>query len=133
LQVQFEGDAGSLVIDGTVYHLKQLHWHTPAEHRVDGHNYDMELHLVHQTPENKTAVVAVLYEDTVPARRDPFLAKLEHAIGQLCDRDPKKPPIRKKVDPNDVGFKGDEYYRFSGSLTTPSCAEGIVWTVIPRV
>jgi carbonic anhydrase len=49
IMVRFEGDAGSLVINGTAYHLKQLHWHSPAEHTVDGRRHDMELHLVHES------------------------------------------------------------------------------------
>jgi carbonic anhydrase len=36
LQVRFNGDAGSLVINGTAYYLKQMHWHSPTEHTVDG-------------------------------------------------------------------------------------------------
>jgi carbonic anhydrase len=36
LQVRFKGDAGFLVINGTAYYLKQMHWHSPTEHTVDG-------------------------------------------------------------------------------------------------
>jgi len=34
--VRFNGDAGSLVIHGTAYYLRQMHWHSPTEHTVDG-------------------------------------------------------------------------------------------------
>ncbi|XBI41412.1 hypothetical protein VPH35_125880 [Triticum aestivum] len=51
--VRFEGDAGSVSIVGTAYHLRQLHWHAPTEHSVNGCRYDMELHMVHQSAQGK--------------------------------------------------------------------------------
>uniref|UniRef100_A0A453T3D1 Alpha-carbonic anhydrase domain-containing protein n=1 Tax=Aegilops tauschii subsp. strangulata TaxID=200361 RepID=A0A453T3D1_AEGTS len=72
IMVRFEGDAGSVSIDGTAYHLRQLHWHAPTEHSVNGRRYDMELHMVHQSAQGKAAVIGVLYEI---GARDPFLHK----------------------------------------------------------
>jgi carbonic anhydrase len=71
IMVRFEGDAGDLVINGTAYNLKQLHWHSPTEHTVDGRRYDLELHLVHESAEGKAAVIGILYE--AGDRRDPLL------------------------------------------------------------
>ncbi|XBI03931.1 hypothetical protein VPH35_132293 [Triticum aestivum] len=51
------GDAGSVSINDTAYHLRQLHWHAPTEHSVNGRRYDIELHMVHQSAQNKTAVI----------------------------------------------------------------------------
>ncbi|RCV31579.1 hypothetical protein SETIT_6G189000v2 [Setaria italica] len=127
IMVKFKGDAGSLVIDGTVYHLKQLHWHTPTEHALNGHRFSMELHMVHQTPEKKTAVVGILYR--VSNLADPFLKSLQPAIERLRG---KEEPIG-KVNPNHVGLTGSSYFRYMGSLTTPPCTEGIIWTVIPTL
>ncbi|XP_073360646.1 alpha carbonic anhydrase 7-like [Aegilops tauschii subsp. strangulata] len=73
IMVRFEGDAGSVSIDGTAYHLRQLHWHAPTEHSVNGRRYDMELHMVHQSAQGKAAVIGVLYEI---GARDPFLHKV---------------------------------------------------------
>lgn len=39
MQVHFEGNVGDLWIDGKKYSLKQMHWHTPAEHQIDGKMY----------------------------------------------------------------------------------------------
>ena len=30
IAVMFHGDAGSLWINGTAYHLRQVHWHSPS-------------------------------------------------------------------------------------------------------
>ncbi|KAM0065635.1 putative carbonic anhydrase [Helianthus debilis subsp. tardiflorus] len=35
LQVHWEGHAGSIEINGTIYALKQAHWHSPSEHTIN--------------------------------------------------------------------------------------------------
>uniref|UniRef100_A0A0E0Q014 Carbonic anhydrase n=1 Tax=Oryza rufipogon TaxID=4529 RepID=A0A0E0Q014_ORYRU len=61
--VRFDGDAGGVVVDGETYALRQMHWHSPSEHAVDGRRYDLELHMLHQseTRDGRYAVVAQLY------------------------------------------------------------------------
>ena len=39
---------GSLTLNGRDYTLKQFHFHTPSEHRIDGEHYPMEVHFVFQ-------------------------------------------------------------------------------------
>jgi carbonic anhydrase len=43
-------DAGGLVYDKVTWTLKQFHFHTPSEHRINGEHFPMEMHLVHQGP-----------------------------------------------------------------------------------
>ena len=60
---QPDDDGGTLAIGaapGTVtYHLQQWHIHAPAEHLVNGHRADLEIHLVHSDGNGHTAVLAV--------------------------------------------------------------------------
>ncbi|TKY62104.1 Alpha carbonic anhydrase 4 [Spatholobus suberectus] len=115
--VNWEGDAGSIDISGTPFFLQQAHWHWPSEHTINGRRYDLELHLVHVSPQpdgtNKTAVVGILYKYGSP---DPFLSKDEEkSVGV--------------IDPSEIMMGSKMYYRYMGSLTAPPCTEGIIWTV----
>ena len=39
LQLKWEGDVGGIVLNGTEYQLRQLHWHSPSEHSLNGRRY----------------------------------------------------------------------------------------------
>ncbi|KAM3298126.1 hypothetical protein ACQJBY_039878 [Aegilops geniculata] len=129
ITVMFHGDAGSMWINGTAYHLRQLHWHTPSEHRVNGRQYNMELHMVHLSAENKAAVIGLLYKI---GRRDHFLHELESYLQRMANTNEKEENVG-VVDPWVARGDGEAYYRYMGSLTTPGCDEGVIWTVIKRV
>ncbi|BAT05842.1 Os08g0470700 [Oryza sativa Japonica Group] len=129
IEVKFMGNAGRVVINGKAYKLKQLHWHTPSEHTVNGRRYDMELHLVHDDGNSNTAVIGNLYQIGNP---DPFLLMLEPFIRRIADTKDKSEPIG-VVDPQLAKSPDAVYYRYMGSLTTPPCTEGVIWTVFKRV
>lgn len=55
-------DPGSYIVyDGVRYDLQQFHFHHPSEEAVKGKLTDMVVHLVHQSADGKTAVVAVRF------------------------------------------------------------------------
>uniref|UniRef100_A0ACD5ZT49 Uncharacterized protein n=1 Tax=Avena sativa TaxID=4498 RepID=A0ACD5ZT49_AVESA len=130
VMVRIDGDAGSVSIDDTAYNLQQLHWHWPAEHTVDGRRHDMELHMVHQSAHNKTAVVAVHYQ--IGAHDDAFLHKLEPYIAMIAGQKDREEKVG-VVDPMGARGRASVYYRYVGSLTAPPCTEGVIWTILKRV
>ncbi|BAF23745.1 dioscorin DB3S [Oryza sativa Japonica Group] len=130
IMVRFDGDAGSLKINGTAYQLRQMHWHTPSEHTIDGRRYDMELHMVHLNAQNQAAVIGILY--TI-GTRDEFLQKLEPYIIEISKQEGKERVIIGGADPNVAKGQDTVYYRYMGSFTTPPCTEGVIWTVVRKV
>ncbi|MED6209580.1 hypothetical protein PIB30_056106 [Stylosanthes scabra] len=126
LAVFWKEDAGKLNINGTDYNLLNCHWHTPSEHKIDGKEYIAELHMVHESSNGERAVIAVLYELVNP---DNFLEKLLPFIDIINQDDINLG----NVDPSLILFDHEKYYRYIGSLTTPPCTEGVIWTVIKKV
>ncbi|CAI9760656.1 unnamed protein product [Fraxinus pennsylvanica] len=138
ISVQWKGDAGSRFINGTEYRLQQVHWHTPSEHTINGIRYDMELHMVHESPDvnvqNRTAVVGFLYQidPTDPCHPDPFLSMLNASISSVIGKKDAEVHLG-VINPNDIQSGSLSYYRYMGSLTTPPCTEGVIWTVNTKV
>jgi carbonic anhydrase len=121
------GDANSLLLSGETYHLLQFHFHTKAEHLLDGKAFDMELHLVHEkagsTDVKDLLVTAVYIEagDFNPTL-EPIFADLPP--DSLSPRDITGFDIASLL-PHDLSS-----YRYPGSLTTSPYTEGVQWVVL---
>nr|1ZNC_A Chain A, CARBONIC ANHYDRASE IV [Homo sapiens]1ZNC_B Chain B, CARBONIC ANHYDRASE IV [Homo sapiens]3F7B_A Chain A, Carbonic anhydrase 4 [Homo sapiens]3F7B_B Chain B, Carbonic anhydrase 4 [Homo sapiens]3F7U_A Chain A, Carbonic anhydrase 4 [Homo sapiens]3F7U_B Chain B, Carbonic anhydrase 4 [Homo sapiens]3F7U_C Chain C, Carbonic anhydrase 4 [Homo sapiens]3F7U_D Chain D, Carbonic anhydrase 4 [Homo sapiens]3FW3_A Chain A, Carbonic anhydrase 4 [Homo sapiens]3FW3_B Chain B, Carbonic anhydrase 4 len=129
------------------YQAKQLHLHWSdlpykgSEHSLDGEHFAMEMHIVHekekgtsrnvkeaQDPEDEIAVLAFLVEAGTQVNEgfQPLVEALSNipkpemsttmAESSLLDLLPKEEKLR-------------HYFRYLGSLTTPTCDEKVVWTV----
>ncbi|KAK2416853.1 alpha carbonic anhydrase [Trifolium repens] len=126
VMLEWNGDAGKFDIKGVSYKLIQCHWHTPAEHTLNGTKFDMELHAVHQNSKGEIAVIGMWYKIGGP---DSLLSKLLDNIKSISDKD-KDVGI---INPEEIKFGGKKYYRYVGSLTTPPCTEGVIWTMLKKV
>ncbi|MCR9250065.1 MAG: carbonic anhydrase family protein [bacterium] len=116
----------ALTFGGISYSMKQFHFHTPSEHQIDGENFAMEIHFVHQSESGKFAVVAVLIEEG--EHNNHFI---QHFMKSLPSHVNEELKADEKADPNETFPKHlDKFYYYSGSFTTPPCTEGINWIVL---
>ncbi|XP_027367401.1 alpha carbonic anhydrase 7-like [Abrus precatorius] len=132
IQLKWTEEAGSININGTEFFLQQCHWHSPSEHTINGRRYDLELHMVHESPntngKSKTAVVGLLYKI---GRSDPVLNKLSKYIKTMVDEETEK--SIGVFDPSEIKLGGKKYFRYMGSLTVPPCTEGVIWTINKKI
>ncbi|KFP73311.1 Carbonic anhydrase 4, partial [Acanthisitta chloris] len=126
-----------------------LHWGVPdvlqcipgSEHSIDGEKHAMELHLVHiredlsdlAEAKKNTDGLAVLAFFIKIEEENPNYATLLSELknikykGEAAKIDPL--PLRSLLPPEEELGK---YYRYEGSLTTPDCHEGVIWTIFEK-
>jgi carbonic anhydrase len=116
--------AGSFIeVDGQRYIVDSLHYHAPSEHIVDGNAFDAELHIVHREGKD-LAVIGILLKEG--AENPAYQALLDNLPGA------EGPAVNTGVTFNaaDLLPEVQTTYRYSGSLTTPPCSEGVRWLVM---
>ncbi|XP_013869345.1 carbonic anhydrase isoform X2 [Austrofundulus limnaeus] len=134
-----------------------FHWGTKAansegsEHTVDSHRYPMELHIVSKRKDltlkealqtsDGLAVLGFFIEDSQSSKRITSSSGVSSSDmrpwTKLTSYFSAIQNISSQVKVTDVisiddllgSVNRDSYYRYSGSLTTPSCNEAVVWTV----
>jgi carbonic anhydrase len=143
IQVGYEqaSPASTITIDGKTYTLQQFHFHTQSEHTRAGDYTPAELHLVHKSSDGKLAVVGVQIRQSRSDNPtfDPILDYLPASETKDSHGDyvyvsyPGATVNTLDLLPEAREASSGEhrpYYTYSGSLTTPSCNEGVTWFVL---
>ena len=125
IQVNVTGN-NQLILDEQIFTLQQFHFHTPSENTIKGKHYPMEAHFVYKNKAGELTVVALMFNN---GEANPEIAK---AWQQMPAEVNNKIILDKAVDINTLFPKKLDYYRFSGSLTTPPCTEGVRWIVLEQ-
>ncbi|XP_004678102.1 PREDICTED: carbonic anhydrase 9 [Condylura cristata] len=128
---------------GQEYRALQLHLHWGAadrpgsEHTVGGHHFPAEIHVVHLSnafdeieealgrPRGLAVLAAFLQEG--PEENSAYEMLLSH-LQEIAEEDSETGIPGLDISallPSDLG----RYFRYEGSLTTPPCAQGVIWTV----
>ncbi len=125
---QVNVEPGSFLrVGNDAYELKQFHIHVPSEHRIDGEQFLLEVHYVHQNAKGELAVVAALHNE---GEDHPKLARYIKVIPEEVNE-----PALFKISLRDLPIVSlnKDYFRYNGSLTTPPCSEGVRWFVLKTI
>lgn len=117
-------NGSNLQIKGKTFKLLQFHFHSPSEHARNGYRYPMEAHFVHKADDGEIAVIGVFIKEGLHNRT---LQK----IWDIAPHHEGEASSQRMINPSSlIGDEADEYYGYSGSLTTPPCSEGLRWHVM---
>lgn len=111
---------GHATIFNRDFNFKQVHFHAPAEHIIDGKVNPIEIHLVHENEIGQTVVVAVF----------PTLGNANSELQDIINnfeegsRHSVSLKLTNWISSLSTGF------HYQGSLTTPPLTEGVEWLVI---
>ncbi|XP_052427547.1 carbonic anhydrase 4 isoform X2 [Carassius gibelio] len=122
----------------------QFHFHwgngstTPgSEHRVNGKQYPMELHIVSKAEHNGSlpndsilAAFGFFIEASNDTGKPESWKILTSNLTEIASAGDKT-RVSDKLTMDDLlsGVDRTKYYRYLGSLTTPNCDEGVIWTI----
>lgn len=115
----------SITIDGTTYYLQQFHFHTLSEHRINGANSLMEMHLVHRNDAGQLAVIGVMLDSGTASQ------PLAELFTSIPPQENKSAPVElhQEIDVGKLVPDDPTLAQYDGSLTTPPCTEGVRWNV----
>jgi carbonic anhydrase len=117
----------SIIVDGTTFHLKQFHFHSPSEHTINGKHTPMEMHLVHASDAGRIAVVAVMIGESKKDNK-----AYSSVWNHLPHEENKTKDYKQLVDTDRMLPKKRSYFRYDGSFTTPPCTENVIWLVLEK-
>ncbi|GAU92027.1 hypothetical protein RvY_04176 [Ramazzottius varieornatus] len=135
------------------YEVVQLHFHwgeedfEGSEHRVDGHQYPLELHIVHkkrvhdekanddkkelknENEDLNLAVIGIFFDVVSDENANPNLDPVTQALERVIKPDEPVDAYLPTFTLQSLLPKYRDYYRYTGSLTTPPCDPVVKWSV----
>ena len=121
---EIEDHHSSIAVAGKRYTLQQFHFHSPSEHTVKGRHSAMEMHLVHKSDDGTIAVIAVLIEEGAD---NPAFDQVWNYLPTKTNRERKE---NVTIDAATLLPTDQNYYRYTGSFTTPPCTENVLWMIL---
>ena len=110
-----------------LFNVLQFHVHAPSEHTVDGKNYDMELHMVHQSyDQQELAVLGVFFDVEAGGNQDNAFITALKLNSTSSNWTVPQVPLMNLISQLDFS----RLYHYQGSLTTPPCTEIVTWLVV---
>jgi carbonic anhydrase len=109
-----------------------FHWgynnYQGSEHRIDSKKYPLEMHIIHKYKVNTYFVLSFLFEikNTDNVNLNPIVKTL-NKVRYTGNKTNITNFSLLSIFPNEKDLK--KYYQYEGSLTTPPCTQGIMFSI----
>ncbi|KNC99571.1 uncharacterized protein SPPG_04960 [Spizellomyces punctatus DAOM BR117] len=127
-------EMGFVAGNGEFFELKQFHFHTPSEHRLQEKHLPIEMHMVHQNKAGRISVLAVFFDFAGQNGEgaNSFLSQLVPHLPKIKARDQETTIPGISFAPILSLIKQSSDFVYNGSLTTPPCSENVLWNVVQQ-
>jgi carbonic anhydrase len=125
----FLANSASLQVADTTFEFRDIHFHVPAEHLVQGTRYAAEIHAVHQLGDGNRAVLTTFVREGFHnGAWDVLIAALPGNKGDTISIGPTSLTTLLAL----TGLEAEPMYSYAGSLTTPDCERNVRFLVRQR-
>lgn len=116
-------------IGQTEYTLLQFHFHSRSEHFVNGEQFPLEAHFVHQNEDGDLSVLAVFIKE---GKANGEIDRLLAILDDVEELDVGEEALLEGFDPGALLPNKLKTLRYVGSTTTPPCLEDVLWLLLER-
>lgn len=118
------GTGNMMVLDQKPYQLKYISVHAPSEHQIKQKSYAAELQMVHEDKVGHRVIIGVMLEEGAAN------STIETLLNSMPKEKEQSKSLAIRVTPADLMPAKPAYYRYTGSLTSPPCTEGVQWLIM---
>jgi carbonic anhydrase len=134
LKIKYDSFGKLVTLDGAVYFAEEIVIHTPAEHKINGKAYDMELQIIHYGKSKgdiaKQVIVSFLFEKQ-PGATNQFLDSLDfynlpspsNKVRNLKEGLHIPKLFYSETDKEFPMMKTFSFYTYQGSISFPPCTQ----------
>jgi carbonic anhydrase len=118
----------TLTVADSTFTFREIHFHVPAEHTVQGRRYAAEIHTVHILGNEGAVLTTFITEGAHNSAWDAVIAGMPGNKGDENSIGPTNLMTLLALQ----NLRQESLYSYAGSLTTPACSPGIHFLVRTR-
>ncbi|KAG7086717.1 hypothetical protein E1B28_002653 [Marasmius oreades] len=123
---------GTTTFEDKDFALKQFHLHTPSEHRINEEYFPVEMHMVHEGADGSIVVLAVPFQLTEDGSTTQLLTSVIENIDNVTTPGTVTKTGKLEFAELTKALETEALFQYTGSLTTPPCAEGLTFLVMEK-